>query len=201
MGKEKIGPAKNFESKKEDNWEFKIEQEVHLKNFYRAFYQFLEDKDYFDIWGGERYETFYDEKFHPNGSREYRIRWRAYNKTSNSNVMQKFVINWLVLGCNDKQKVIDGKKIKIQKAEVEIKCDSYMLVNKDMLKKSRLINQFSNLFFNRWFHYLYEGYKDEMKKRSKDMEEFLKSQMNMNTYTNQSSEFHRVQGFKDPHST
>ena len=156
--KDEFGLAKGFKGKSEDDWELKTMQDMHFKNFYRALYEHIQTDEYVSMYEDDKFETLYDEFQHPNGSKEYRLRWRFYHKTSNPNVIIKHTLNWLVLDMKDKQIVIDGKKIKIQHGEVEIKGKTFVLVNKEAMEKKSFLAPFLNLFWDRWFKYLYEGY-------------------------------------------
>lgn len=199
MAKDLIGLGKDFDSMKKDKWRIKVAQDMHFKNFYRSFYEYLEDNEYVSQDGDDKYETFYDEKHHPNGVREYRLRWRAYHKFNNSDVLSKFTFDWLVLSCKDKEIVSNGKKIKVQNLEIEITCETYLQINKDKLKKSKFLSTFANLFFDRWFRHLSEGYKNRAKARSKEIEEFLKGLFDTVKYTSESPEFNRTRGYEDSH--
>lgn len=200
MGKEKTGRWEGYDTKKEDNWEFKVMDDMHFKQFYRTFYEWFDDNEFQSMYGDEKIETYYDEKYNPDGTREYRIRWRCYHVLPNENIALKFVLNWLVLDCKDKEVVAGGKKMKIQHAEVEIKCNSYVMFKKNTMDKP-LLKAFKDLFWDRWYRYMYETYKDEVKMKSKSIEEKLKALFAMKTYTDQGIQYHRVSGYKDPHTT
>lgn len=199
MAKEKLSKFKGFHVYQEDNWEFKVQQDMNFKIFYRMFHEFLEEEEYHSMYNDMKIEPYYDENHLPNGKREYRIRWRVYRNFKNSNFIKaKYIFNWLVLDCKDKQTVINGKKMEIQNAEVEIKCWMYLLVDEDRLRKSVFLNPFANIFFKRWFRRFYNEYKDEAKGKGRKVLDTIKKMLDMRTYGDTNPLFHRGKGFEDP---
>ena len=140
MAGERVDKWADFVPKKEDTWRIKVAQDLHFKNFYRALTEYFEDNEYKSIYGDTLYETFYDEKHQPDGVKEYRIRWRVYDIMYNTTyVVLKHTLDWQILKCVDKKIVVDGKKLTIQNMEVEITCNTYVLVNKKALMKKKLL--------------------------------------------------------------
>ena len=68
MGK-RIDLGWNYEAKQEDHWTFKVAQDLHFKNFYRAFNEYLQDNECVSLFEDDIFETFYDEKYKADGIR------------------------------------------------------------------------------------------------------------------------------------
>ena len=85
-----------------------------FKEFYRFCYSWLIDKDYFLT------EKSYSEKISPNG-KEIEIEWEARRKISD--YFRFFLrINWRILGMTQVEVEEDGKKMKMNKGYIEVKC-------------------------------------------------------------------------------
>jgi hypothetical protein len=79
---------------------------------YKMTYNWLKDAGY------GLSETLYNEKLQGNG-KEIVIKWEAKKKVTDY-FARKITLDWHILGLNDAEVEIDGKKIKTNKGELEI---------------------------------------------------------------------------------
>jgi hypothetical protein len=97
-------------------------RQVHIFNFkemYRFCLQHLLDEEY-DVQ-----EQQYKEKILPNG-KEVEIKWDATRKISDYFKYQ-IKAKWRILGMNDVEVNSNGKKIKMQKGDVEVKIEGFLV--------------------------------------------------------------------------
>ncbi|MBR9675932.1 hypothetical protein GOV05_02915 [Candidatus Woesearchaeota archaeon] len=198
---EELFPIAGWDSEEVDFFELKYREDMHLKNFYKAFQEFLNEKEYYSMYKDDKIEPYYQEAHLPNGMKEYRIRWRVYKFTPNSNVVYKFDLNWLVLACKDIQTVVEGQKMKIQNVEVEIKCWTRLCVKKKGINNSWLTKPFSGLFWNRWWKFYKDEYEDEAQAKTKEIQEAIKELHRLKSYSPPKENFHRGRGYLNSHGT
>lgn len=85
----------------------------HFKEFYRFCFMWLVDKGYWVV------EKLYSEKIYPTG-KEVEIEWQATKKISDY-FRNNLNIKWRILGMTEVEVEKDGKKLKMNKGEPEIR--------------------------------------------------------------------------------
>ena len=110
-------------------------------------------KEWLDYWKYDVIEKKYKHKETPKGN-EIEIIWNA---TREIDEYTQFLleIRWLCLGITDVKLDIDGKKVKMQKGEINIFITAYLVLDWQNKWEERPIMKFFRSFFEK---YLYHGH-------------------------------------------
>ena len=152
--------------------EIKIKKAIfHLKELYKH------TKDWLDEKGYDTIEKKYEEKIEPSG-RELTIEWKCEKKIDE---YSRFVIKikWKTLGMNDIKLKQDGKEVKMQQGELNVKVSAELELDYNEKWDSSPIVKLFQSFYEK---YLYVGTITEMK--SKLWEEGWKCYNEIKSYLN-----------------
>jgi hypothetical protein len=172
-----------------------------LKGFYEALHEWLLENGWkdkatkLDYW-----ENYYGERIAQGGMREIWIQWRPW-KIPNDDMMLEYYLDfdWHCIAVTNTEIVRDGKKIKLNKGEVELKIRAYIektyerKLTKPTKKELEKMGSLERLFFPliRPFLKLFtkRAYKNEIELRKKElyqetyaMQNFIKQWFKMKRY-------------------
>jgi len=148
-----------------------------LKQFYDDLHEWLLEYGWGDPdeGGGEHWETCYGERLSKGGAREIWINWRVSKKAEGAPITYHMYFYFHCLGIMDTEVVKNGKKIKVNKGEVELNINGYLEKNylKD-LEKSPIIKPFIKLFNNRVYQSTIDQRKKELYQEMYVMQNWIK---------------------------
>lgn len=124
-----------------------------LKNFYRMVHEWLKEKDWKAADGSEdHYEIFVYEKHDEAGFREIHVWWRPEKGFAPDGKFYKWKlkIDFKCLYLKSAEIMWQGKKLKVEKGELEMKIRSYVeLVGLKEWKKHPILKYFANVYWRR----------------------------------------------------
>ncbi|HLD01165.1 MAG TPA: hypothetical protein VJC39_05465 [Candidatus Nanoarchaeia archaeon] len=115
--------------------------------------------------GSEHWESYYYEKIGQDGSKENWIRWRTFKKSPSSPDYIGFYLDFdmHIIGLKSTEIVKDGRKIKIDKGEVEISLAPYIEeIYKEKFSQHSFLKHFKNIFSTRIYGQSLEQHKKEL---------------------------------------
>lgn len=125
-----------------------------LKSFYKGLRQWAKEYGWGDVeTKGKKdgYERLYREVVYQNGSKYMEIRWRLFKMPEGAPYLRYyFDIDYKMVGLKSKEVVKDGKKLKLDSGEIELKFNAF--VELDFIKdfdKNSILKTFKNLFMKR----------------------------------------------------
>jgi hypothetical protein len=163
----------------------KFKDIFNLKEFYKAMHEWLleygwssTEADGLKIEDGkDHYETLYLEKEHPGGNKEMWWWWRLQKlPVPNSYYKWHMDIDSHILYMLPAEVMRDGKKLKVNKGEVETKVWAYLEFDyKGQWSHHPILKMFNNVFPNRIFKKeLYEDHKMELYREMYIFQAFMK---------------------------
>ena len=163
----------------------KFKDIFHLKEFYRAMHEWMREYDWFSTEtdglniedGADHYETLYLEKEGGGGDKEMWWWWRLQKlPTSNSYYKYHMDIDYHILYMFPAEVVRDGKKLKVNKGEVEVKLWAYLQFDyKGEWSKHPILKMFNKVFPKRIFkNEIYESHKLELYREMYVLQAYIK---------------------------
>ncbi|MFH1275990.1 MAG: hypothetical protein ABIH82_02675 [Candidatus Woesearchaeota archaeon] len=125
-----------------------------LKDFYQFLREYLKVNGWYDEEEGspsEHWEAYYGERIDQKGAREIWFNWRLAKEPMGSPMIRFYIdIDFHCLGIVSTEVIVEGKKIKANKGEVEMKMWAYV-EQKFMgpFEKHWLLKHFAKLFAER----------------------------------------------------
>ena len=126
-----------------------------LKNFYRMVHEWLKEKDWKAADGSDdHYEIYMYEKNDEAGFKEIHIWWRPQKSFTESNFYDwKLKIDFKCLYTKSTEIMWQGKKLKVEKGEVEMKIRSYVeLIGWQQWKNHWFLKRFFQFYWRRIMH-------------------------------------------------
>lgn len=131
---------------------FKYKDVFHLKNFYVALHEWFKVNEWTDPEGKDHFEDFYLEKVEPGDFREIHIWWRPEKPVAPGNTFYKFkmAVNFKCLYLKSTEIMYKGKKLKVDKGELEMKIWSNLeLVGYEKWKDHPILKHFWDIYIKR----------------------------------------------------
>jgi hypothetical protein len=158
-----------------------------LKGFYEALHEWLlengwKDKETsLDYW-----ENYYGERIAQGGMREIWIQWRPWKDPSvHGDTMLEYYLDfdWHCIAVTNTEIVRDGKKIKLNKGEVELKIRAYIeKTYEKKLEKYGILKPFIKLFTKKAYNNEIELREKELYQETYAMQNFIKQWFKMKRY-------------------
>jgi hypothetical protein len=132
----------------------------------------------------EWFETYYNERVDPAGSREMRIRWHLTKPApGNAKLQYHLDMQFHVLALTNTEVIRDGQKIKTNKGECELKINAAIEKKyEDELEKSGILKPFKKLFTNRVYNTILDEKKKELYQEIYIFQNFIKQWLKLKRY-------------------
>jgi hypothetical protein len=137
-----------------EKWELVIKESFDLKELYTRLQKFLEEEDWKDMHtGGDNYEVRFHKITDDRGSDTYQIWWRAQKEVDVGNGYYKYYLklDFMPKFMAKDEQMINGKKVALDKGELNIKCWLYLHQNAsgdEAWKSNWFLRLFKNHFWN-----------------------------------------------------
>lgn len=181
-------------------WELIIKESFDFPALYKVLHHFMVENYWFDLEGGDYFETFYKEQHLPGGAINHDIRWRAVREPkSEFHRSIKFIKYYLKLEMKTivmkkTEVMIDGKKVKMNEGELTVRAKFYLHLDwaeKDSdWNKNSILKFFNRRFWNRMNKSVFSNAKRELVGASREIYHLIQ------TYTGIEPEKQR--GFVQP---
>lgn len=156
-----------------------------LRDFYKALHEWLLEHDWKDEEDKlDHWENYYGERIAQNGAREIWAQWRPWKQVPEDTRLAYYLdFDWHCIAVTNTEIVRDGKKVKVNKGEVELKIRAYIEKKYETeWKKHPILKHFINIFSKR-------VYRDTLKRREKElyqetyaMQNFIKQWFKLKRY-------------------
>jgi hypothetical protein len=156
-----------------------------LKGFYEALHEWLLEHGWADQDTGLDYwENYYGERIASGGAREIWIQWRPWKKSNDDAMLEYYLdFDWHCIAISNTEIVRDGKKIKLNKGEVELKIRAYIeKTYEKKLAKYGLIKPFIKLFTKKIYDKELDLRKKELYQETYAMQNYIKQWFKMKRY-------------------
>lgn len=156
-----------------------------LVQFYKDFREYLNEHEWKDKEDGVDYwETYYYERIDRNGAKELWIRWRPYKKAPQSTQIGYYLdLDWHCIAVTDTEIVKDGRKMKVNKGELEIYFKAYL--DQEYMEgftSNSALKPFKKIFKQRIFHKQLEQRKKELYQEVYAMQNWMKQWFKLKRY-------------------
>lgn len=161
----------------------KYKDAFELKAFYKALKEWLLEYNWQDLEEGkDKFERFYGERIQ-GGAKEIWIRWRPTRMADGAKLRYYLDFDFHCLGVTNAEVIIDGKKFKVNKGEIELSVGAYIeeIYKKD-LEKHKFLKHFVDLFAQRVYHKTVEQRKKELYQETYALQTFMKQWFKMKRY-------------------
>lgn len=125
------------------------------KGLYTTMYEWLKDDGWVDVVEntGNRFETLYLDRTDADGSKEI-YSWLRLKKTGSSStgtnyIIYKLNIEYHFVSLTSAEVMYEGKKVKCNKGELEMKIISFVEINYAAWRKSSIFKPFIEMFYKR----------------------------------------------------
>ena len=149
-----------------------------LRKFYEDIHDWLKEKGYTDLEDKkDHYEILYLEKIDTAGFKEQWMRWRPQRVPNNSKYYRYWIdFDWHNVGIGKADIVKQGKKLKVNKGEIELSVAVYLELDyQGLFEHSPILKFFRQLFRERIFRIdIYEDRKRELYREVHEMENWIK---------------------------
>ena len=133
--------------------------------------------------GKEHWETMYLERGLPNGAVERWFYWRLQKKTENDYYRWHLDMDMHNVGLSETEVMRDGKKLKVNKGEVEVKVWTYLEVDvKGKWSKHPILKIFNNIFQSRIMKEDFEDSKKELYREAYNLNSYVKRWMKLKRF-------------------
>jgi len=171
----------------------KFKDIFHLKQFYIAMREWLKEYGWYGVTYKQKpdkdyWETLYLERIFPEGFKEMWIYWRLQKipteRSANSYYKYHLDVDYHILYMFPAEVIRDGKKLKVNKGECEIKVYSYVEFDyKGEWSRHPILRFFNKLFPQRIFRKdLYDDHKMELYREVYTMQAFMKKWFKLKSF-------------------
>lgn len=186
---QKIGPN----AIKAAKWRVKFKDIFHLKEFYRAMHEWMTEYGWSSTEAdgikieedNDQFETLYMERIGPQGDKEMWWWWRLQKlPTSNSYYKYHFDIDCHIVHMLSAEVMREGKKLKVNKGEIEINVWAYIEFDyKGEWSKHPILRMFNKVFPKRIFKKeLYDDHKLELYREIYIFQSYIKKWFKLKSF-------------------
>lgn len=156
-----------------------------VKEFYTALQEWLNEHEWKDEEDGlDHWESYYAERVAQDGSKEIWIQWRPRKDAPGTIAFSYYLdIDIHCLGLGSAEIVKEGRKMKVNKGEIEILLkgaieEKYLA----LLEKNKLLQQIKNLFQKRIYRQTIDQRKRELYHEVYELQNYIKNWFKMKRY-------------------
>ncbi len=158
------------------NFRIKYRDIFHMKYLYKLVHLWIIDND----WGdAKQHENFYGQITDASKNHELWIWWEVNKKSETSYYKYWLKITWHVIALGNKEIMHEGKKVKANTGEVEIKMRGWIEFSEGGWRKNKFLSMFPTMFRNRIFHQHLEDHKRELYREVFQLQGIIKRYLNM----------------------
>jgi len=163
---------------------FKYKDVFSLKNFYVMLHEWLNSKDWHDREKRDHYEDLYFEKVEPGDFREIHVWWRPEKSSASTKFYKwKMRINFKVLYLKATEIMYKGKKIKVDKGEIEMKIWSFLELDPERKWRDHsILSHFFNMYVKRIFESELTKQKLLLYRETYEMQNWMKNFLQMKLF-------------------
>ncbi|MBI2665764.1 hypothetical protein HYX12_04040 [Candidatus Woesearchaeota archaeon] len=155
-----------------------------LPMFYKTYREWFLEYDWKDEEGdGDHWESYYGERIDQKGMREIWFLWRLTKDPPHSKYIKYYMdIDVHCVAITDTEIIKDGKKLKSNKGEIEMKIWAYVQEKfQDEFEKHSLLKQVSHLFAHRIYDKEVYQRRKELHQEMYVMQNFIKQWFKLKT--------------------
>ena len=160
-----------------------------MKPFYEALHEWLQEYGWKDaeepVASGDHWESFYGERIGQGGAREIWIQWRVQKPAPGGAGRLRYYLDmdFHCLALVNTEVIVDGKKVKTNKGEVELTMKAYIDEEyKKDFAKSPVLKSITNFFSKRIYHEQLEMRKKELYQEIYILNNFIKQWFKLKRY-------------------
>ncbi|MEW5896059.1 MAG: hypothetical protein AB1668_00020 [Nanoarchaeota archaeon] len=156
-----------------------------MKTFYEALHEWLAEYQWTDIQDkSDKYETFYGERIGRDGAKELWIRWRMHRNPEGAPMLTYYLdFDYHCLQLISTEVVREGKKLKVNKGEVEIIVKAFIEEKyKEKFAGHSLLRHVGGLFSRRIYDVIMNQRKKELYQEVYILLNFIKQWFKLKRY-------------------
>ncbi|MFH1589096.1 MAG: hypothetical protein ABIB43_00835, partial [archaeon] len=160
------------------------EDVFHFKHLYRLAHEFLEENEWEDPEGGDKWEYFYFERIIPvSNLREHRIWWRVqYIPHESQYIRYLMKIDFRTLMMKSHEVVVDNQKYKTWKGDLILNCECWLQLDyQNKWSEHWLLKHLEKFFWERIYKKYWEAHKLEAYNKAYEFNNELKRFLKMKT--------------------
>jgi hypothetical protein len=155
-----------------------------MKEFYIAIYEWLEENGWKDQEENlSHWERFYKERVGQGGVKEIWIQWRPYKVAEGAPLTYYLDFNFHCVGLMKTEVIKEGRKMKVNKGEVELVIKAFIEKNYEKgFKSDSILKHILKLFNNRIYHKVIEQRRKELYQETYALQNFIKQWLKLKRY-------------------
>ena len=157
-----------------------------FNQFYKDFREYLIENDWGDKeeGGGDHWESYYYERIDKDGAKEYWFRWRVYKKAAQAAYIGYYLdFDWHCIAIQPAEIIRDGKKLKVNKGEIEIYIKAFLDEEyKADFNKNFILREVKKIFSKRLYHHTIEDRKKELYQEAYALQNWMKQWFKLKRY-------------------
>jgi len=156
-----------------------------FKEFYTALKEWMLEYGWGDVEEGkDHWETYYAERVSQDGSKEIWARWRLKRAPTDAPFLMYYLdLDYHVLGLGPAEIVVEGRKVKVNKGEVELGIKGFIDEKyKEEFDKSALLKEVKLLFAKRIYNKVIEQRKKEFYHEAYELQNYIKQWFKLKRY-------------------
>ncbi len=156
---------------------------IDLKAFYESLHEWLLEHDWHDGQKADYWETYYGERITQGNLRELWIQWRLQKDASGAPLRYYLDFNWHGIAITNAEVVKEGRKINVNKGEIEIIIKAFIEENyKEMMDKSPLLKPIKQIFSKRVYKNMVDQHRKELYQETYELQNWMKQWMKLKRY-------------------
>ena len=163
---------------------FKYKDVFSMKNFYTMLHEWLNSKEWHDPEKKDHYEDLYFEKVEPGDFREIHVWWRPEKSSASTKFYKwKMRINFKALYLKTTEIMYKGKKIKVDKGEIEMKIWSFLELDPEKKWRNHpILKHLFNIYIKRIFESELMKQKLLLYRETYEMQNWMKNFLQMKLF-------------------
>jgi hypothetical protein len=155
-----------------------------MKEFYCAIYEWLEENAWADAAGNSNHwETFYKERVGQGGAKEIWIQWRPSRAAEGAPLTYYLDFNFHCVALMKTEVIKEGRKMKVNKGEVELVIKAFIEKNYERdFKSDSILKHILKLFNNRIYNKTIEQRRKELYQETYALQNFIKQWLKLKRY-------------------
>jgi len=129
-------------------------------------------------------ERDYIQRENPSFGKEIWVRWRFFKDPPAEDpfIQYKLNIDMHAIGLKEVETVINNKKVKADKCELDIACALHIVVNYEKYTKGTFLQKYRNLIIDKLYHKKIDYHKREAYREGRRLQEAIKEYLKLHKY-------------------